>query len=271
MSIKAIHIEVVSDLSSGGFLAALRRFTARRGLPEHIYSDNGSNFVGANNQLKEIYVLLNSEDHKERINKYSSEHRITWHFIPPLAPHFGGLWESSVKLFKHHLKRVIGDSLFTFEELNTFTTEVEGILNSRPITAISSDPNDMLVLSPAHFLIGKPITTLPEVDMSSVPDNRLSNWQHISKVRQDFWKRWNLEYLNELQVRNKWTKDGPKLTNGTVVLVKEKNSPCTQWTLGRIEKVIPDEDGVIRTAIIKTAFGEIKRAAKSLCPLPVEQ
>ncbi|XP_067208500.1 uncharacterized protein [Linepithema humile] len=222
MSIKAIHIEVVSDLSSGGFLAALRRFTARRGLPEHIYSDNGSNFVGANNQLKEIYVLLNSEDHKERINKYSSEHRITWHFIPPLAPHFGGLWESSVKLFKHHLKRVIGDSLFTFEELNTFTTEVEGILNSRPITAISSDPNDMLVLSPAHFLIGKPITTLPEVDMSSVPDNRLSNWQHISKVRQDFWKRWNLEYLNELQVRNKWTKDGTKLTNGTVVLVKEK-------------------------------------------------
>lgn len=152
MSIKAIHIEVVSDLTSDGFLAALRRFMTRRGLPKHIYSDNGTNFVDANNELRELYVLLNSEENKTRVNKFASEHHITWHFIPPAAPHFGGLWEASVKLFKHHFKRVIGDSLFTFKELNTFTVEVEGILNSRPITAISSDPNDLLVLSPAHIV-----------------------------------------------------------------------------------------------------------------------
>jgi len=104
MSIKTVHLEVVSDLSSNGFLAALRRFVARRGLPKHIYSDNGTNFVGANNQLKEIYAMLNSKEHKDLIIKFSSERRITWHFIPPLAPHFGGLWESTVKLFKHHFK-----------------------------------------------------------------------------------------------------------------------------------------------------------------------
>ncbi|KMQ93547.1 hypothetical protein RF55_6344 [Lasius niger] len=145
-----------------------------------------------------MYALFNSEEHKELIDKFSCERRITWHFIPPFAPHFGGLWESSVKFFKHHFKRVIGDALFTFEELNTFTTEVEGILNSRPITTISSDPNDLMVLSPAHYLIGKPITSLPETDLSSVPVNRMSTWQHITKVRQDFWTRWNLEYLNKL-------------------------------------------------------------------------
>lgn len=100
--IKAVHFEVVSDLSSEGFLVALRRFVARRGLPEHIHSDNGTNFVGANNQLKEIYALFNSDQHKKLINKFSYEHRIMWHFIPPVASHFGGLWESTVKLFKYH-------------------------------------------------------------------------------------------------------------------------------------------------------------------------
>ena len=271
MSIKAVHLEVVSDLSSEGFIAALRRFVARRGVPAHIYSDNGSNFVGANNQLKEIYALLNSEQHQTLITKFTSEHRIAWHFIPPAAPHFGGIWESMVKLFKHHFKRVVGDSLFTFEELNTFATEVEGILNSRPITSLSSDPNDLLVLTPAHYLIGKPLTTLAEGDLSCVPANRLSVWQHISKVRQDFWARWNLEYLNELQIRNKWTKDGPTLETGTVVCIKDKNLPCSQWVLGRIKEVHPGEDGVVRAATIKTANGDIKRAARALCPLPIER
>ncbi|XP_039315352.1 uncharacterized protein LOC120359941 [Solenopsis invicta] len=170
MTIKAVHLEIVSDLTSDGFLAVLRRFNARRGIPEHIYSDNGTNFVGANNKLKEIYAL---------VNQFANQHRIKWHFIPPLAPHFGGIWELTVKSFKHHLKRVIGDSLFTYEELETFTTEVESILNSRPITSISTDPNDLLVLSPAHYLIGKPITSLPESDLLSVPENRLSIWKHI--------------------------------------------------------------------------------------------
>lgn len=271
MSIKAIHLEVVHDLSTEGFIAALRRFTARRGLPEHIYSDNGTNFVGANNHFKEMYALINSEEHRDLILRFASEYRITWHFIPPVAPHFGGLWEATVKLFKHHFRRVIGDMLFTFEELNTFVIEVEGILNSRPITSLSSDPNDLLVLTPAHYLIGKPLTAFPEGNLSSIPINRLSTWQHITKVRQHFWARWNLEYLNELQKRNKWIIDGVKIEVGTVVLVKDKNSPCSQWILGRIKKLHPGEDGIARTATLKTPYGEIKRATKCLSPLPIDQ
>ncbi|XP_011171716.1 uncharacterized protein LOC105204363 [Solenopsis invicta] len=228
MSVKAMHFEIVSDLSTDGFLAALRRFAARRELPQHVYSDNGTNFIGADNQLKELYALINSNEHKDRVNKFASDHRIIWHFIPPAAPHFGGLWESCVKLFKHYFKRIVGNLLFTLEELYTLVTEIEGILNSRPITTISSDPNDLLVLSPAHYLIGKPLTTLPESDLSFVPANRLSTWQHISKVRQNFWARWSLEYLNELQVRSKWIKEGPKIDIATIVLIKDKNTPCTR-------------------------------------------
>lgn len=270
MSIKAVHLEVVSDLSSDGFLAALRRFVARRGVPTHVYSDNGTNFIGANNQLKELYVLFHSEKHKELVERFSSERCITWHFIPSIAPHFEGLWEATVKLFKHHFRRIVGDSLFTFEELNTFTTEIEGLLNSRPITSISSDPNDMLAVSPAHYLIGHPITSLPEGDLSHVPANRLSIWQHITKVRQDFWSRWYLEYLNELQKRNKWIQDGPELQVGTVVFIKDKNIPCSQWALGKVKDVHPGEDGVIRVATIKIATGDTKRAAKLMCPLPTD-
>lgn len=271
MAIKAVHLEIVSDLTTDGFIAALRRFAARRGLPRHVYSDNGTNFVGANNQLKEMYALLNSEGHKDLINKFASERRITWHFIPPMAPHFGGLWESTVKLFKHHFRRVVGDSLFTLEELNTFVIEIEGILNSRPIIPLSSDPNDLQALSPAHYLIGKPLTALPKGDLTSVPVNRLSTWQHISKVRQDFWARWNLEYLNELQMRSKWIKNKPNLEVGIIVLIKEKNLPCTQWLLGRVAEIHPGEDGTVRTVTVKTTAGNIKRAAKLVCLLPIEQ
>lgn len=180
-----------------------------------------------------MYALFNSEKYEEIIDNFSSERRITRHFIPPFAPHFSGLWESSVKLFKHYFKRVIGDTLFTFEELNTSTTEVESTLNSRPITTILFDPNDLMVLSPAHYLIGKPITSLPETDLSSVPVNRMSTWRHIIKVRQNFWKRWNLEYLNELQVRNKWQKDGSNLDVGTVVLIKGKKSAMHTVGIGQ--------------------------------------
>lgn len=156
-------------------------------MPAHIYSDNGTNFIGANNQVKELYVFLNSDKHKHRINHFAIERRITWHFIPLLASHFG-LWESTVKSFKHHFRRVVGELLFTFEELCTFVIKVEGILHSRPITCLSSDPNDLLVLTPAHYLLGQPLIGLPENNFS-VPANRLFIWQYITKIQQDFWAR----------------------------------------------------------------------------------
>lgn len=106
MAVKAVHIEIVSDLSTEGFLAALRRFIARRGVPTHLYSDNGTNFVGANCELKELYALLESEQFKKDVHTYATTKRITWHFNPPLTPHFGGIWEAAVKSFKHHFRRV---------------------------------------------------------------------------------------------------------------------------------------------------------------------
>ncbi|XP_018406417.1 PREDICTED: uncharacterized protein LOC108782610 [Cyphomyrmex costatus] len=237
MVVKAVHLEVVSDLTTDGFLAALRRFVSRRGVPTHIHSDNGTNFVGANNKLKELYGLFNSDEHKNKINQFSLEHRVTWHFI----------CHSHCSTFRWTMG----------------IHKIEGILNSRPISSLSSDPNDLLTLTPAHFLIGKSLNNLPELDFSSVPANRLSAWQHTRKVRQDFWARWSLEYLNELQIRHKWIKDGENITIGMVVLVKDKGLPCLQWALGKVLEIYPGEDGIPRTVTIETRTGVVKRSSTS--------
>ncbi|XP_036147416.1 uncharacterized protein LOC118647173 [Monomorium pharaonis] len=268
MSTKAVHLEIVSDLSTEAFIAALKRFIGRRAVPANIYSDNGTNFVGANNQLRDWYALIESEKFKTQVCEFATTKKIEWHFNPPLSPHFGGIWEAAVKSFKHHLKRVIGDRLFTFEELNTLAIEIEAILNSRPLCPISTDPNDPVALTPAHFLVGQPLTLLPEDNYLYVSDNRLSSWRLITKARQDFWRRWNQEYLTELQKRQKWTGSDSELQIGSIVILIDRNQPCMRWQLGRVVETHPGDDGVVRVATIKTAQGLFKRNAKSLCPLP---
>lgn len=145
-STKAVHLELVMDLTTEAFMAALRRFTGRRGICSHLYSDNATNFVGAAGELKEIYEFLSQQ--KETIQEELTKLKINWQFIPPRTPNFRGLWESSVKSMKKHFYAVTKGLILTLEECYTLLVEIEAVLNSRPLTALSTDPKDLSFLTP---------------------------------------------------------------------------------------------------------------------------
>ncbi|CAK1588736.1 unnamed protein product [Parnassius mnemosyne] len=260
---KAVHVELTGDLTSNNYLSALRRFISRRGKPKHIYSDNGTSFVGAYNEIGRFI-----KDNCNSLSENLAQENINFHFIPPQAPHFGGLWEAGVKSIKYHLRRILGNCNLTYEELNTVLVQIEGVLNSRPLTPLSTDPDDLLPLTPGHFLIGRPINSLPSQNYEEVPSSRLSRYQRIQQLRQHFWRRWSKEYLSELQQRSKWRSNADTLGTGDLVVLKEDNLPPLKWRLGRITAFHPGADGINRVADIRTATGIVRRPFCKICPLP---
>jgi hypothetical protein len=259
---KAIHLELVGDLTSDNYLQALRRFISRRGKPINIYSDNGTSFVGAYNDISK-FLKGNCNSLAEDV----ANEGISFHFIPAYAPHFGGLWEAGVKSTKYHLIRVLGNSHLTYEELNTSLVQIEAILNSRPMTPMSSDPEDYAPITPGHFLIGRPLTSLPVEDLRDCSYTHLTRHKRIEQLRQHFWERWSKEYVSELQQRVKWKQNQDSLQLNTLVVVKDDSLPPLKWKLGRITALHPGADGISRVASIKTATGVIRRAFARICPL----
>ena len=270
MATKAIHVEVVSDLSSNAFVAAIHRFISRRGKVKAFYSDNATNFVGTKRHLDELYKLIQSKEYNDVVKQCCNENGIEWHFIPPRAPNFGGLWEAAVKSLKYHLKRIIGQSHLTFEELYTVLVRIKGVLNSRPLFPESNDPNDFRAITPDHFLIGRPITDMIEEDVIDIPLNRLSRWQRLKQLNQHFWSRWSNDYLHCLQQRTASKKCKKNVEVGSLVLMKEENVPSMRWLMGRITHTYPGPDGLVRVVSIKTINGELKRAIGKVCLLPID-
>lgn len=269
-STKAAHLELVSDLTTDAFMASLKRFIARRGLCSTIHSDNGSNFVGANNELLEIYDWFSADATQNSIKNAVSLMNIDWKFNIPYAPHRGGLWEAAVKSMKFHLYRIVGNVPLTFEKIYTVLTQIEAILNSRPLTPLSSDPNDFMALTPAHFLIGQPMLEIPEYDLQKEKSNRLSQWQQLSQLKQHFWSRWSKEYLPLLQQRVKWQESKFQMKENDLVIIQDDNKKSLDWPLGRIIKINFSKDNVARSAIIRTANGITERVVQRLCVLPVD-
>lgn len=266
---KAIHIELVSDLSTEAFVLALRRFAGRRGMPLKIYSDNGLNFVGASTQIRELGNFL--VKHSKELQDAFVQENFNWHFIPVNSPHMGGLWEAGVKAVKHHLRRVLENALLTFEQFYSILVQIESVLNSRPLFPHSSNPSDLTPLTPSHFLVGRPLTEVPDPNLTEIPESRLSHYQRLQQLIQHFWHRWSAEYISELQQRCKWKTNHPNLKVGTLVIIKDDNLPPTKWRLGRITELHPGTDSIVRVVSIRTAKGTTRRAITRICPLPVDQ
>ncbi|XP_058816806.1 uncharacterized protein LOC131680102 [Topomyia yanbarensis] len=252
LATKAVHLELVGDLSTNTFLMALNRFIWRRNKPSHMYSDNGTNFIGAKNALHQLYTMLQSGPDQDRISRQLAEDGIQWHLIPPRSPNFGGLWEVAVKVAKTHLVRQLDSSSLSYEELTTVLTTIEGCMNC-PLTPLSDDPNDLSALTPAHFLVKNMIRPLPEPDIRNVPLNRLSQYQRIQAYSQRFWHRWRNEYLKQLQSQYTTNPHLYNLDIGSVVILKDESLPTARWPLARIVEIHPGPDGVIRVATLRTS------------------
>ncbi|XP_063824787.1 uncharacterized protein LOC135074427 isoform X2 [Ostrinia nubilalis] len=260
-NVKAVHLELVTDLTTEAYMAALNRFVARRGKPQSITSDNGTNFVGASNDLQRFLSSNNLASH-------IAQEGIEFIFTPPYTPHFNLLAEAAVKSCKHHLKRLLHLTHFTFEEMTTCLCKIEAVLNSRPLTSLSSDPNDFSALTPSHFLIGRPLLTVPHPHVADVTITRLDRWKRIQHVQQHFWRRFHNEYVSLLQTKTKWLASTGEVKPGQLVLIKEKTPPLL-WSLGRVVNTYPGVDGITRVAELKTKRGTIRRAFNCICPLPL--
>lgn len=269
MATKAIHLELVGDMTSQAFIGAFRRFVSRRGKCTHLWSDQGRNFVGANKELVAAWKDACFEFDGE-IQKSLAEDGTQWHFIPAYSPHHGGLWESGVKSMKRHLKRVLDTSL-TFEETTTILCQIEACLNSRPLCPVDNTSVENLEpLTPGHFLIGEAPVVIPSPNLQNVKRYTLSRWQHTQKLVNDFWHRWQEEYLSRLQQRPKWMRREAEFDVGQIVLIKNDLLPPGKWALGRIIKKYPGTDGICRVYSVKSGDSITKRPITKLCYLPID-
>lgn len=267
MATKAVHLEAVTRLTTEAFLASFKRFTARRGLPTDVYTDNGSNFLGAANYLKDLYRWFTDPPTKQDLLDYATATKIAWHFNPPHTPHMGGIWEAGVKSVKRYLKIIADGHNMTYEELATWLAQIEAILNSRPLCPLSTDPGERDYLSPGHFLVGGPLVLAPEQSLLDSNESLLGRWQRVNRLSEEFWRRWSTEYLKTLQRRPKWIKSKKNLEIGDLVLLKEP-SPPLQWKLARVIATHPGSDDVVRVVTVQRGNSTFCRHVVNLVPLP---
>ncbi|CAG7815247.1 unnamed protein product, partial [Allacma fusca] len=256
---RAVHLELVSTLSTEGFIQSLRRFVGRRGRPAVIYSDNGTNFVGTENLFRRV--------NWDTIEQYSSVRRIQWKFNPPTAAWWGGWWERLVRILKGHLRRVLGRASLYYEELVTILCDIESVVNSRPLTYVSEETDQFSPITPALFLRGNREDGVPEMD---IVDHESLNrrWQYRQRLRDDMRRRFRTEYLGQL-VQSVGKKQVRRVMVGEVVLVGSDNQRRLNWPLGKVLELIPGPDGNVRVVRVQTASGEILRPVQRIYPSEV--
>ena len=261
LTTRAVHLEVAHFMTADSFINAFRRFICRRCKPHTVFSDNGTNFIGAEKELRQSLKSFNHKYVEEKLSQKS----IRWKFNPPTASNFGGIWERLIRSTRKILSSLLNQQTVTDEMLLTLFAEVENILNSRPLTPIVIDPENNEPLTPNHLLqVGCSPNLFPGV-FSSADNYSKQRWKQVQFLADQFWVRWSREYLQTLQVRQKWMTKCPNLQLDDIVLVCDRNLPRGLWVMGRIIDIYPDRHNNVRQVLIKTATTELRRPITKLC------
>ena len=256
-------MELAGDLSTDSFILALRRFTAKMGNPQTITSDNGTNFVGAKRELSDAIQKLDQHKIRDELN----HKRIQWKFNPLSSPWMGSCMETMVKLTKRALKTIVKNRLFTEEALSTFPTEVESIINSRPLTPASDDIDGLEPITPNHLLLGRPMPNFQPCITNTEDIKLRKRWRAVQAATDMFWRTWLKEYVPLLTGRKKWNVKNKDFQVGDLVLIAETGVPRSTWPLARIIEVKTSSDGTVRVVKVKSHHGVYVRPAASLCLL----
>jgi hypothetical protein len=260
---RAVHLELAMGSSTGDFLNCLQRFTSRRGRFTDLYSDNGTNFHGAETELRRLVQDL---DH-EQLDQYAENGKFQFHFNPAHAPHMGALFESMIKSSKRAIRAVLRDQDVTDNELSTIFSGAEDILNSRPLTFQNNDPNDFTVLTPAMFLHGRMDGVVFPPGTEVLDYNPRQRWRMVQDCLGQIWSRWLREILPTLGPRQKWFQDQRNFEVGDEVLVMAPNVQRYKWKPGRVTAVHPGRDGRVRIVEVHTQDGALERPVHRLIPL----
>ncbi|XP_067667337.1 uncharacterized protein [Haliotis asinina] len=260
---RAVHLEMSYALDSDSFLNAFYRMASRRGLPKEILSDNGTNFIGAVNELKQLVAQLDTEKVKSSL----ANRGVTWKFNPPHAPSFGGVFESMIKAAKRAIYAILGSGDITDEELVTAFVGAESLINSRPLTYQSAHPHDDVPLTPNHFLHGQSGGIFAPDSVDNTPYSPMKRWRRVQELVRHVWKRWMKEWLPSIQTRKKWFSPSRDLQVDDVVTIISPEAPRGTWKLGIITRTYPGTDGHVRVVDIKTDKGIITRPVTKVCPL----
>ena len=274
-STRAVHLELTRRLDVPTFLLAIRRFVARRGLPASFISDNARTFKSASKDLRKII-------RSQEFSRYMTKNRVGWKFIVDKAPWWGGFWERLVKTVKLCLKKIIGRAIVTYDELATILTEVESVINARPITYVYDDEESVsYALTPSHLINGRMITAMPNdhhyeiVSTSSTLSRRAKHQRNILQRFINLWRRDYLLNLRENSATNsRNSSNSTAISKGDIVLLISDSTARNFWQLAVVEEFISSRDGAIRAAIVKTINGQgkpsrLKRVIQHLIPLEI--
>ena len=257
---RAVHIEVVDSTGTEAFLNAFRSFTARRGTPSTMYSDNAKGFKAASKEIRALYRSINWNKVKDDGIKKSIE----WFYSTERAPHQNGLCERLVRTVKTPLRTAIGAARLTKNQLAIIMTEIEAVVNNRPLCVTSNSPEDITPITPMELVNGRRLEQLPD------PNNRqnVTNFKHLWRKRQtilnQFWKRWHNDYLMSQNIRKIWKNPTSDNLIDKLVLIKEDNMSRNEWKIGRIAETILSRDGLIRNVVIKTNSSTLRRPVQKL-------
>ncbi|MEZ4720248.1 MAG: hypothetical protein R2813_00025 [Flavobacteriales bacterium] len=263
LTMRAVHIELAHSLDTDSFINCLQRFMCRRGMPVEFRSDNGTNFVGAEAELKRAIQEWN----KSTLESFLLQKEISWKFNTPTASHMGGTWERMIRSVRKLLLVLVSDQKMTEENLSTMLCLAENMLNNRPLTPVSNDPQDLEALTPNHLLLFRKTSGLPPGQFVKQDLYVRRRWRQIQFLADLFWQRWKREYLPMLQSRAKWIERKSNLQVNDFVLLMDDNLPRNCWLYGRVIEVFPGTDGLVRSVTIKTKNGLFDRPIHKLCLL----